>query len=66
MHPCEAEGALDPCGVLVGPAYIVLRALLSRVFKFLVCDRGVADFIAWIVTTLNYPASCVRVEGAEK
>jgi len=35
--------------------YIVLRALLSRVFKFLVCDRGVADFIAWVVTTLNYP-----------
>jgi len=35
--------------------YIVLRILLSRVFKFLVCDRGVGDFIAWIVTTLNYP-----------
>jgi len=35
--------------------YILLRALLSRVFDFLVCDRGVADFIAWIVTTLGYP-----------
>jgi len=35
--------------------YILLRALLSRMFDFLVCDRGVADFIAWVVTTLNYP-----------
>jgi len=35
--------------------YILLRALLSRVFDFLVCDRGVADFIVWVVTTLGYP-----------
>jgi len=35
--------------------YILLRALLSRVFDFLVCDRGVADFIAWVVATLGYP-----------
>jgi len=35
--------------------YILLRALLSRAFDFLVCDRGIADFIAWIVTTLGYP-----------
>jgi len=35
--------------------YILLRALLSRVFDFLVCDRGTVDFIAWVVTTLSYP-----------
>jgi len=35
--------------------YIVLRILLSKMLKFLVCDRGIADFIVWIVTTLNCP-----------
>jgi len=35
--------------------YILLRAFLSRVLDFLVCNRGVANFIAWVVTTLGYP-----------
>jgi len=35
--------------------YILLRTLLSKAFDFLVCDKGVADFIVWIITTLNYP-----------
>jgi len=35
--------------------YILLRILLSRLFKFSICDRGVVDFVVWIIATLNYP-----------
>lgn len=31
--------------------YILFKALLSKVFDFLICDRGIADSIAWIITT---------------
>ena len=35
--------------------YLLLRRLLSAFFKFFVCDRGVLDFVVWVVATLDYP-----------
>ena len=35
--------------------HILTRALLKRMCRFLVCDRGFLDFIAWVIVTLNYP-----------
>lgn len=34
--------------------YLMVRTLLSWTC-FLVCDRGVLDFVVWVSTTLNYP-----------
>jgi len=28
---------------------------LGRLYRFTVFDRGIADFIAWVITTLGYP-----------
>jgi len=35
--------------------HILIRTLLKRACRFLVCDRGVSDFIVWVVVTLEYP-----------
>jgi len=35
--------------------YIVLRLALGRLSRFTVFDRGAVDFIADIITILNYP-----------
>jgi len=35
--------------------YIVLRLVLRRLYRFIVFDRGVVDFIVWVITTLSYP-----------
>ena len=34
----------------------MLRLLLSKPYRFLVCDGGVIDFVVWIITTINYPS----------
>ena len=34
--------------------YILLRMFLTRFYKFLVYDRGVVNFIVWVVSTLSY------------
>jgi energy-coupling factor transporter ATP-binding protein EcfA2 len=36
--------------------HALVRSLLRRFYRFLVCDRGFLDFIVWVVTTLNYPS----------
>ena len=43
--------------------YILLRLLLSKVYRFLVCDRGVIDFVVWIITTLSYPSFLSSLYG---
>ena len=35
--------------------HIIVRGVLARLHGFLVCDRGVADFIVWVVVTLDRP-----------
>jgi hypothetical protein len=36
--------------------HIIIRFLLKRFYRFLVCDRGFLDFVAWVTVTLNYPS----------
>jgi len=36
---------------------------LGRLYRFSVFDRGVADFIAWVVTTLGYPGFVSSLYG---
>jgi len=43
--------------------YILLRLLLSKLYRFLICDRGVIDFVVWIITTLNYPSFLSSLYG---
>jgi len=35
--------------------YLFARFLLGRVCKFVVCDRGLLDFVVWLVVTLDSP-----------
>jgi len=43
--------------------YILLRLVLRRLYRFAVFDRGVADFIAWVITTLGYPGFVSSIYG---
>ena len=43
--------------------YILVRALLKRTYRFLVCDRGSLDFIVWVIVTLDYPRFLRGVYG---
>jgi len=43
--------------------YILLRMVLRRLYRFTVFDRGIADFIAWVVTTLSYPGFVSSLYG---
>jgi len=43
--------------------YILLRMVLGRLYRFTVFDRGVVDFIAWVVTTLGYPGFVSSIYG---
>jgi len=36
---------------------------LGRLYRFTVFDRGLADFIAWVVTTLDYPGFVSSLYG---
>jgi len=33
--------------------HVLIRFFLSKFHRILICDRGLADFIVWIITTLN-------------
>jgi hypothetical protein len=35
--------------------YLFARFLLGRVCKFVVCDRGLLDFVVWLIATLDAP-----------
>ncbi|PUA31626.1 MAG: hypothetical protein B7O98_09000 [Zestosphaera tikiterensis] len=37
--------------------------MLGRLYRFIVFDRGVVDFIAWVVTTLGYPGFLSSLYG---
>jgi len=43
--------------------HIFTRALLKRICRFLICDRGILDFVAWVIVTLNYPGLLRGVYG---
>ncbi len=43
--------------------YVLLRFLLAKLNRFLVCDRGVADFLVWVIVTLGYPGFLRSVLG---
>lgn len=43
--------------------HVFVRALLRRLCKFLVCDRGFLDFIVWIIITLEYPGFLNTIYG---
>jgi len=43
--------------------YIVLRLVLRRLYRFIVFDRGVVDFIVWVITTLSYPGFLSSLYG---
>ncbi|MEZ0290093.1 MAG: hypothetical protein ABWJ42_03260 [Sulfolobales archaeon] len=43
--------------------YVILRSLLSRFHILLISDRGLLDFIVWIVTTLHLPKFTSSIYG---
>jgi len=43
--------------------YILLRIVLRRLYRFTVFDRGIADFIAWVIATLGYPGFVSSLYG---
>jgi len=43
--------------------HVFVRFLLKRFCRFLVCDRGLLDFMVWIIVTLNHPAFLRSVYG---
>jgi hypothetical protein len=43
--------------------HLLARALLWRLCRFLVCDRGSLDFLVWLVSTLNFPSLLRGVYG---
>jgi len=43
--------------------HVFARMLLRKVCRFLICDRGLLDFIVWIIATLNYPGFIRGVYG---
>jgi len=53
--PEKLERLWIPIELLSAIPYIVLRLVIGRLSKFTVFDRGVADFIVWIITILSYP-----------
>jgi ABC-type cobalamin/Fe3+-siderophores transport system ATPase subunit len=36
--------------------HVIVRLILRRFCRVLVCDRGFMDFIVWVVVTLEYPS----------
>ncbi|OYT55362.1 MAG: hypothetical protein B6U76_06245 [Desulfurococcales archaeon ex4484_217_2] len=43
--------------------HILVRMLLRKLCRFLICDRGALDAIVWIITTLRYPSFVHSVYG---
>jgi len=43
--------------------YILLRMVLGRLYRFNVFDRGVVDFVAWVIATLGYPGFLSSLYG---
>ena len=35
--------------------YLFTRFLLGRIYRFVVCDRGLLDFLVWLIVTLDAP-----------
>ena len=44
------------------PIYL-FRRLLSIFYDFLICDRGLLDFIIWIISTTRYPSFLKTLYG---
>jgi hypothetical protein len=40
--------------VLIPNTSHICGVLLKQFYKFLVCDRGFLDFVAWVIVTLNH------------
>jgi len=43
--------------------HVLARLLLRRLCRFLLCDRGLLDFVVWIVATLGYPGFLGTIYG---
>jgi len=43
--------------------HVLTRSLLRGLCRFLLCDRGLLDFIVWIIATLGYPAFLDTIYG---
>ena len=43
--------------------HVFTRFLLRLFCRYLICDRGLLDFIVWVITTLNYPGFIREVYG---
>jgi hypothetical protein len=43
--------------------HVIARLILGRLCRFLLCDRGLLDFIVWIIATLGYPVFLDAVYG---
>ena len=43
--------------------HVLARSLLRGLCRFLLCDRGLLDFIVWIIATLGYPAFLDTIYG---
>jgi len=44
--------------------HLFTRFLLKKFCRFLICDRGILDFIVWIVVTLNKPSFLQSIYGS--
>jgi len=44
------------------PVYI-LRRILAIFYNILVCDRGLLDFISWVISTTRYPGFLTTLYG---
>lgn len=51
---------LEFAGVL---PFLLSRRLLSLFYRVVLCDRGVLDFIVWVVATLRYPEFLGTIYG---
>lgn len=43
--------------------YIILYLFFSRLYRLVILDRCVIDFIVWVIVTLNYPSFINNVYG---
>jgi hypothetical protein len=43
--------------------HVIVRLILRRFCRVLVCDRGFMDFIVWVVVTLEYPSFLSSIYG---
>jgi len=43
--------------------YILLRMMSGRLYRFTVFDRGIVDFVVWVITTLGYPGFLSSLYG---